>query len=461
MKWKLTGRFLMAIISIVILVIFANTIMLIFFAFNNSEHKLNQIDASQAEQFTRSLNSYMVIEDSGLPNLTEEGLSLIQSRAVWIQFLDRQGSVVNQIDAPEKALSHYSPIDLVQVYKYKEFDGNTTVFIGEFDQFNYLIGIQDSNIHRAVITYSPITFFQIAAKYLLYVIIVDLIIALLVGLLFSSILTKPVSTLMEHIQQLKNRNFKQSNLKRPGIYKRVFENIEDVSLELQAQEKERKKLEEMRNEWITNVSHDMKTPLASIQGYAELLQDADEAEKQQYSAIIEKKAIYMHELLNDFTLALRLKNNQLPLQSKELDIVVFIRELVIDILNNPKFSHREVNFVSSLSSATKKIDAHLMKRAVTNLIINALVHNNDDTSVEVILNQAGDHIQLEIIDNGKGMTQEDVENVFERYYRGSYTENVLGTGLGTAIARDIILAHHGTISLKSELKKGTTITIIL
>lgn len=460
MKWKLTGRFLMAIISIVILVILANTIMLLFFLINNSQHKLDQIDASQAEQFTRNLSSYMYT-DNNIPYLNEDGLQLIDARSVWIQFLDSNGEVINQINAPDKALSHYTPIDLIQVYKYREFDGNTTVFIGEYEQYNYLVGIQDSNVHRAFITYSPITFFQVAAKYLLYVIIVDIFIALLVGLFFSSILTKPVSALMEHIQQLKNRNFTPISLKKPGIYKHVFKNIEDVSHELQAQEKERKKLEQMRNEWITNVSHDLKTPLASIQGYAELLQDADESEKQHYSAIIEQKAIYMHELLNDFTLALRLKNNQIPLHTKEIDIVVFMRELVIDILNNPKFTHRNVIFSSSISSFTKSFDPHLMKRAITNLIVNAFVHNTDDTSVEVRLSKLEQSLKLQIIDDGKGMSKEDVENVFERYYRGSYTDNVLGTGLGTAIARDIILAHQGNISLESELGKGTTITIML
>lgn len=459
MKWKLTGRFLMAMMSIVILVIIANTMMLFYLLIQESRGALVDVDARSAEDFTRSLGQYVVVENE-TPTLNAEGLALLQSRNAWIQFLDANGTEVAEINAPTTALKHYRPIDIVQTYKYQEHDNLTTMFISNIDDFTYLVGIQDANVARTVLSFNPSSVVKVVSTYLLYIIVLDLVIAFIVGLLFSSILTKPLHEMMERIQQMKNRNFVQKPMKRTGIYKQVFTNIHDVSEELQMQEIERLKLEQMRNEWMSNVSHDMKTPLASIQGYAELLPDANAHEQREYAAIIEQKAIYMRELLDDFNLTMRLRNDALPLDVQPVVLSSFVREIVIDVLNNPYFDMRDVNFVQQGDDARSMLDRHLMKRALMNFIVNALVHNKD-AHVDVVLREEDAHAVIEIRDNGNGMTEEDAAQVFERYYRGSNTDNVQGTGLGMAIARDIITAHGGTVTLESTLGVGTTVHIQL
>ena len=460
MKWKLTGRFLMAMISIVILVIFANTAMLIYFLLHESQDGLRDTEARSAEEFTRTLSSYMVMED-GLPTLNKEGVQLLRTRNAWLQFLDRNGTEIAAIDTPSTALSHYRPIDIIQTYKYQEHDIATTMFISQFEEYTYLVGIQDQSVARTVLTFNPSNMLQLISTYLLYIVILDLIIAVLVGLLFSSILTKPLYSMIERISQMRNHEFTQKPFKRPGIYKQVFTNIQDVSFELQVQEEERKTLEKMRAEWMSNVSHDMKTPLASIQGYAELLQDSSDDTQREYATIIEQKAIYMRELLDDFNLTMRLRNEQMPLQRETVVLEPFVREIVIDVLNHPNYGKRNVEFTSNASLLTATLDPHLMKRAITNFIVNAFVHNNEQTIVNVTLRADEANTVIEVRDNGRGMTEEDVQQVFERYYRGSNTETIQGTGLGTAIARDIIEAHGGKVSLESTLGAGTTVKIFL
>src|SRR5699024_7507651 len=148
--------------------------------------------------------------------------------------------------------------------------------------------------------------------------IADLLVAMLIGLVFSVIITKPVTYIINRISQLKERNFTVHKMKRQGVFKQVFSNLDDVSESLQAHEEERIKLEKMREEWISNVSHDLKTPLASIQGFAELLQEQEvsNAERKDHAAIIEQKSIYMSELLDDFNLTMRLRNQEMPLNRK-------------------------------------------------------------------------------------------------------------------------------------------------
>lgn len=459
MKWKLTARFLMAMMSIVILVIFANTAMLLYLLIQESRDGLADIDARSAEDFTRSLSDHIILENA-MPMLTAEGVKLLQARNAWIQFLDENGTEVADMDAPTTALKHYRPVDIVQTYKYQEHDSMTTMFISNFESFTYLVGIQDQNVTRTIFSYNPNSVLKIISTYLLYIVLLDLVIAFIVGLLFSSILTKPLYHMMERIQQMKNRHFIQKSFKRPGIYKQVFTNVQDVSAELQAQEIERQKLEKMRSEWMSNVSHDMKTPLASIQGYAELLQDAPAHEQREYATIIEQKAIYMRELLDDFNLTMRLRNDQMPLQKETVKLASFVREVVIDVLNNPHFDMRELSFENSAPPIEHALDPHLMKRALTNFIVNALLHN-EEAQVEVLLVEVEADAIIEIRDNGKGMSEEDAALVFERYYRGSNTDNVQGTGLGTAIARDIITAHGGTVILESTLGVGTVVRIKL
>lgn len=190
-------------------------------------------------------------------------------------------------------------------------------------------------------------------------------------------------------------------MKRPGVFKRVFANLNDVSETLQAHENERQKLEQMRNEWISNVSHDIKTPLASIRGYAELLRNDEISpeERLEYAGVIERQSLYMKELLDDFNLTMRLRNQDMSLNLQETRIEGFVRKIIIDLLNDPQFQTHEIDFSSNAPELTWEIDQHLMKRALLNFILNALIHNDDDVKVTVEVAENS----IIIRDNGRGI----------------------------------------------------------
>lgn len=332
-----------------------------------------------------------------------------------------------------------------------------TYFIGEYEGYSYLIGVPNSNEKREVFMLNPATIIMYASQFFGVIIIVDLIIAAVIGFLFSTILTKPVNRIIERINELKERQFHTEKPKRPGIYNRVFANLNNVSTTLQEHERERIKLEKMRNDWISNVSHDIKTPLSSIRGYAELLgnDNVSSHERLKYAEVIERQSLYMKELLDDFNLTMRLRNHEMPLQRQDTNMEGFVREMVIDLLNDPQFGSSQIHFYSENSELSWKIDQHLMKRALLNFMYNALIHN--DENVEVFVNVTEDAITIH--DNGKGISPEDQDQVFDRYYRGTNTGHIRGTGLGMAIARDIIVAHGGEVELAGQVGKGTNIKI--
>ncbi|MBP2079705.1 sensor histidine kinase [Oceanobacillus polygoni] len=455
MKWKLTARYLISILSIVFIVIIVNTIILVGLLFYQASQNAEGFENSSGEDFTRSFSQYLTIEDNK-PHVTEEGETALEGFGAWLQILDDNGNVISSYQTPDHVATNYTPIDLIHKYKYMD-DELHTYFIGEYEGYSYLIGVPNSNEKREVFMLNPATIIMYASRFFGVIIIVDLIIAAVVGFLFSTILTKPVNRIIERINELKERQFHTKKPKRPGIYKRVFANLNNVSTTLQEHEKERIKLEKMRNDWISNVSHDIKTPLASIRGYAELLRNDNVSsnERLEYAEVIERQSLYMKELVDDFNLTMRLRNQEMPLQRQETNMEGFVREMVIDLLNDPQFGSSQIHFESKKTELSWKIDRHLMKRALLNFIYNALIHN--DKNVEVFVNVTEDAIIIQ--DNGKGIPPEDQDQVFDRYYRGTNTAHIRGTGLGMAIARDIIVAHGGEVELASRVGKGTNIQI--
>ncbi len=479
MKWKLTRRFLGSVVTIVVIVGVVNTIilfsLLIYKSMNNFE-----TDEGSAENFSRNFSQYIALQHDK-PMVNEKGLEKLRELNAWIQFLNNNGDQVAAFYTPENLQKKYSPIEVVQTYKYQEVDGKTTVFIGEAHHFTYLIGIKNQKIDRYVFTYDYGQVLKNINIVLLLILTVDIFIALIVGFIFGKRLTGPLHILIDGIHQLRERRFKKMPIPH-GVYEDVFRNMNELSLKLDQYEKERNQLDQMREEWISNVSHDMKTPLASIHGYAELMQDSvkdlTEEELYEYTSIINRQSKYMSDLIDDLNLTMRLRNKKLPLLLEDVDIIGLIREMTIDLLNDPQFGNRNVEFVANVDKAVHKVDKKILKRAIVNFINNALVHNNEKVLVRIQIDKvyphcgqeqksnnistaSAFHTQITIADNGRGISSKDMDQVFERYYRGTNTTSTHGTGLGMAIARDIILAHNGTVDLKSSENKGTTITILL
>ncbi|WP_350300298.1 sensor histidine kinase [Peribacillus frigoritolerans] len=462
MKWKLTRRFLGSVVTIVVIVGIVNTILLLCLLFVHFD-----TEEESAENFSRSFSQYVELIDDK-PMVNEEGLEKLRNNNAWIQFLNDKGEQVAAYYTPQELQTVYSPVEIVQMYKYKEIDAETTVFVGEAHDFSYFVGVKDRGIGRYVMSYNYVHLLKYINIILLLFLTVDIIIALVIGLLFGKRLTTPLNILIEGIQQLRERRFKKMSIPK-GVYEDVFHNMNELSIKLDQYEKERDQLDQMREEWISNVSHDMKTPLASIHGYTELMKDnATELTPQElyeFTSIINRQSVYMKDLLDDLNLTMRLRNQRLPLQFEDVDIVKFIKEMTIELLNDSQFGDKQVEFEANVDKATHKVDKKLLKRAIFNFIYNALVHNDENVVVKIQIDDIGPQSELDtkitIADNGRGIPDKDLEQVFERYYRGTNTASTHGTGLGMAIARDIILAHKGKLDLTSVENKGTTITILL
>lgn len=457
MQFKLTSRFLLSVLAIVGLVIVTNSILLFIFVIQQQQNSLNDLNTNAVEHFTREFQHSVTVEHNNI-TVEQQALDQLDTFQAWLQILDFNGNVVYSYNVPDDVKAHYRPVDLIQSYRYQE-QANTTVFIGDGDTHNYLIGVNSPNLNRVTFVYENSTLLAILQKLFVVIAIIDIIIVIIVGWIFSLPLTKPVAKIIDKIQRLKTNNY-DAQAKNRGIYTPVFNNLHDVAHNLAQAKQERIKLEAMREEWISNVTHDLKTPLASIRGYAELLDDEQihSAERLEYAKTIEKQADHMKNLLNDLNLTMRLRNQQLPMHKEAINFISFVREIVIDLLNDPILGQHNIQFDAPNIQLLKNIDPHYMRRALLNFIYNAIAHN--DGNVEIII-RFTEHGVLHITDNGKGIAAPDLAHIFDRYYRGTNTSQTDGTGLGMAIARDIIVAHDGHITIESIEHQGTDIIIQL
>lgn len=465
-KWKVTGNFVITIVAVVMLVVIIN-ILTIFgvYIFNMASHKNTITLKNSPETFVRNFEKYMY-DDNGILALSEEGYELLQESGAWIQVLNDYGEEISNINSPIDAPKKYTPFDMVNNYKYEErpyinFMLEKNLSSGHV---NVILALPNNNIERVTLNFSLDSVMYQSKIIIIITLIIDAIIALIFGYLFSRKLTKPISEIITNIDILSKGNYNLYT-KEKGIYKAVFENINDLSSTLRENENQRKELESMREEWLANITHDIKTPLASIQGYAEIISDKDyeftRDEMQEYTEIIYSKSKYIKELVDELNLSTRLKNNALSLNKQNTNLVALLRNVVIDILNDSRYENRNIEFNSNIDVIEKEVDVMLLKRALTNLIFNAVVHNNESVQVKVDIKKI-DKINISIKDNGNGINTKDLEHIFDRYYRGTNTgEAHKGSGLGMAISKEIINNHGGEIQINSKLGCGTEILITL
>ncbi|ALC86965.1 hypothetical protein AM499_14910 [Bacillus sp. FJAT-22090] len=282
---------------------------------------------------------------------------------------------------------------------------------------------------------------------------------------------RPVLFFLKRIEKLAEQDYKplddrRLRTKKTGRFKRKYRVYEDIDRSLsrlantlEANERKIMQTEKLREDWITGLSHDLKTPLSSIYGYSTMLASDDydwsNLEVKNFAKTMQEKSNYMDALIEDLTYTYQLKNNAIAINKVDVNLLSFLKMYVKnsvwgDIQDPQGDNHAHVF-----------IDPKLFERVLDNLVGNAIKHTPIGTKVYLKVDQMKDTVQLTIWDEGKGIPKEELESLFDRYYRGTNTTSeVSGTGLGLAITKQLVEAHDGQIHVESS-DKGTIVTIIL
>lgn len=296
-----------------------------------------------------------------------------------------------------------------------------------------------------------------------------MLVFLLIGILYGRALSKPLFYFLQWIDQLGNGIYEKPTPPTTKgfftLYKELDVKISQLTSRLTLGETQRKELERMRKDWTAGVTHDLKTPLSYIKGYSEMLKSKQHQwtmeEKDQFISIIYEKALHMEQLIQDLNEAFQFEDGSIPLEREERNMVATVNQLVDDVMMQPEAVDKEFQFHSDEANILYSFDYQKLNRALRNLMMNAIVHNPAHTKICIDI-LVKEQLHIIIQDNGNGMTEEEVQQLFIRYYRGTTTtSSIEGTGLGMAIAKQLIEAHKGSIQIKSSPNIGTTVTVSL
>jgi signal transduction histidine kinase len=227
--------------------------------------------------------------------------------------------------------------------------------------------------------------------------------------------------------------------------------------------KQLKQMEDMRQEFISNVSHEIQSPLTSIVGFAQALQvnKLTIEERNHYLHIIETESRRLSKLSDNLLKLTSLESEHHPFDRTDFRLDQQIRTIILAC--EPAWLEKELELDIALEKIPIVADQDLMSQVWTNLIHNSIKFTRYRGKITIRLQQIDDLASITISDNGIGISETDQFHIFERFYKADLARerSKSGSGLGLSIVKRIIEMHEGTISVKSELEKGTTFTILL
>ena len=272
------------------------------------------------------------------------------------------------------------------------------------------------------------------------------------GVYFIRSILVPVRQVSQSARQIAQGDFEVRIEKARGDeIGQLCDAINDMAGELGAAER-------MKNEFISSVSHELRTPLTAIKGWAETLRSgADPATEEKGMSVIIRESERLSGLVEELLDFSRLQNGRMQLVQERMDILAELDEAVYLFTERARTEGKELRYEENISLAPVYGDRNRLKQVFVNIIDNALKYTLEGGSVTVSSELSEDRVQVIIADTGCGIPAEHLPNVKKKFYKAN--QLVRGSGIGLAVADEIVAMHNGTLELESTEGEGTTVTI--
>lgn len=397
--------------------------------------------------------------------MTEETASELQNTNAWAIFIDnREIKVVWQTDnLPETVPMLYTVSDIASLTR-GYIDGYPT-FTGEAENGLVVLGYPEDSFWKHMWPSWDYNLIANLPKTVLSVLAINIALIFIIYVIANSKLLKSVKPIVGGIQALSTN--KEVHLREKGLLSELAVNINKTSDILQTQNRQLRKKETARANWIAGVSHDIRTPLSMVMGYAgQLESDMQLSEDNRKKAtVIVRQSERMRNLINDLNLASKLEYNMQPLSAERQNLIAVIRQVVVDFINMNIDEKYAIVWETdeTLTSCPVCIDKDLIKRAVSNLIQNSINHNEQGCHIFVRVISEDNVCTVVIADDGIGATNEQIEklNNTPHYMVCDEKTTEQRHGLGLLIVKQIIFAHNGKMLIKHSEYGGFEVDLSL
>ncbi len=328
-------------------------------------------------------------------------------------------------------------------YLYKAFDRT-----GQVDPSNSIVLYMFSPLYPVKSTVS------ILRTQLIYITAISLILAFSLALYLSGRISHPIRSITDSAAEMGRGNY--------GVQFRggQFSEINDLADTLTNASRELEKTDMYQKDLIANVSHDLRTPLTMIKSYAEMIRDlsGDNPEKREkHLSVIIEETDRLNNLVTDMLNMSRMQQRKIVLERTDFDL----DETVRTTLSSYEILAEQEGYLFSYSGVGKVMvngDEAKIKQVITNLINNAVKYCGEDKVIQVSLRRIRGKVRCEVTDHGQGIAPDEINHVWERYYKSSthHVRQTEGSGLGLSIVREILSLHKAGYGVESELNEGST-----
>lgn len=430
----------------------------------------NQLLESTIEQLSNIANviDYTIEVDDYLQGELERVREHLEEPSIRVTIVDRVGSVLADTDVLKGTLeNHSNREEIIQAFqngsgyatRYSQTLQKDMLYVARYSEEKDVV-IRIAVEHTGLADYINLFFPTFLGS-----VLVSLLVSLVVATSYTNSITKPLNRIVSLMKEIQENQFKfeVSNYRYEEL--NIISNT-TVRLTSNIREyiKKRELEKRIRQEFFSNASHELKTPITSIKGYAELIHSGMITEEETVQDFIERILIetdHMTTLINDILMISRLESNEVEVTTTKIRMNLVVNDILETL--KPQAMSQEVTIHCECEPVTIEGNLKQMTELLSNLISNGIKYNKPSGIVWVRLYQNGSNLHIQVKDNGIGICVEDQKRIFERFYcvdKGR-SKKMGGTGLGLAIVKHIVEYNKGKIKLTSEVGKGSNFDIII
>ena len=392
---------------------------------------------------------------AALEGISDEASAQLRRRHIWAIYLDMAGNIAWGIDMPDEIPGHFTIQDVALFAK--GYLADYPVFIRNTSDGMLILGYPKDSYMKLSSNYFSIHAIEIMPFFLFGILGTDLAILFLAYFLSKRKILKSTEPIITSIEELGNG--KPTTLSIQGELSEVADSVNKAAHILNRQN-------QARANWISGVSHDIRTPLSMIMGYSKRIADEDSlnVDVRKKAEIISQQSIRIRELVQDLNLVSQLEYEMQPIHKASTRIASLVRTYVADLLNGglPDRYSIDIEISANAEFTTSECDARLISRAMNNLVQNSIQHNPDGCDIMLSLDCTEDSVILYVADDGIGLSAEKLTELRERPHYIESTDDRLDLrhGLGHILVQQIVKAHNGTMQIESKDQKGFKVTLI-